>query len=129
MAIVNLNGPTGVIASADQFYIGNGSDMTVAMIGLMLVSSGPFSGSISVKSLISTPYTNTNNPAPTPVPILYESRYLNGAISTDGLLATAITGTSLIIIPCTAQQIVLDCTSFVSGKMLVYKVPVAGATA
>lgn len=125
MAIVRINGPQGILQSADSFYIGNGSDMTVAMIGVMLISNS-FVGSISVKSLIESPFAS---PAPTPVPVLYLSRYLNGAISTDGLLSTAITGTSLIIIPCTAQQIVLDCTAYTSGNMQLVKVPVGGATA
>lgn len=124
MAIIQLNGPTGVIASADDFYLGNASDTFVGMYGIMLVSNS-FVGSISVKSRIGSPYAA----AVTPVAVLYVSRFLNGAIGTDGLVSTAITGTSLILVPATAQMIVLSCSSFTSGSMSVYKMPVVGAIA
>lgn len=124
MAIIQLNGPTGVIQSADDFYLGNASDSFVGMYAVMLVSNS-FSGSITVKARIGSPYAA----AVAPVPILYVSRYLNGAISTDGLLATPITTTSLILVPASGQMIVLSCGTFTSGSMSVYKMPVMGATA
>ena len=124
MAIIQLNGPTGIIKSADDFYLGNASDTFVGMYGIQFVSNS-FSGSISVKARLGSPYAGSV----APVAILYVGRYVNGAIGTDGLVSTAITTDSLILVPATAQMIVLSCSSYTSGSMSVYKMPVIGAIA
>lgn len=122
----SINGPKGSINATGLYNVGNASDMVVGMIGLMIhvVNAGTIS--IVVKSRVASQAAGDDNV--TPVPVLYVSRYLNGAISTDGLLSTAITGESLILVPASAQDIFLDVT-YTSGNYVVYKLPVGGATA
>lgn len=106
----------------DVHFLGNPSDQIVGTVVLMLVSSS-FVGSITVKSRICVGEAS----AVTPVAVQYSARYLNGAISDDDLHSTAITDTSLILVPASGQSIVLDCTAYTSGTMTVYQIPLAGA--
>lgn len=115
------------IQSADAFYLGNpGGDSTVGTYAIMLVSNS-FSGSITVKARIREVQAWQGDTI-TPVAWSYLSYYLNGA-ATSGVQATAITGTSVILVPASGLQIVLDCTSFTSGSMTVYTAPCVGAAA
>lgn len=122
----NINGPKGTLNVTGLYNLGNASDMVVGMLALQIhvVSAGTIS--IVVKSRVASQAAGDDGL--TPVPVLYLSRYLNGAISTDGLLSTAITGESLILVPASGQDIFLDVT-YTSGNYVVYKIPVGGAIA
>jgi hypothetical protein len=121
VANFNANGPKFTINSQTAYIINNASTELVGTFAVMLVSNS-FSGSITVKSRIMSNLAA----AETSVPVCYVARYLNGAIGTDATVSTAITGTSLIMIPASGQAITLDCTSFVSGTMTAYAIPLLG---
>lgn len=125
MATKTFNTSKIVISAADAIVIGDPGMTAVGTIAIMLVASTgtAWTGSITVKARSSAPEAA----AETPVAVQYSARYLNGAISTDTLVSTAITGTSLILVPASGQTIVLDCTAYTQGTMTVYKVPLVGA--
>lgn len=127
MATKTYNTSKFVISAADTVYIGDPGSSAVGTLALMLVASTgtAWTGSITVKARSSAPEAATDSV--TPVAVQYSARYLNGAISTDTLVSTAITGTSLILVPASGQTIVLDCTAYTQGTMTVYKVPLVGA--
>lgn len=116
-----------VINSAGLTAIGDASDSFVGMIALQFVSDS-FSGTITVKATSASPIAQADGV--TPVAVLYVARFLNGSISTDGLVSTGITNNSLILVPASGQTIYLDTTgAYTSGTMTVYKMPLIGATA
>lgn len=114
------------ISAADAFYLGDASDGRVGTHAVMLVSSS-FSGSVTVKARIRGSDAATD--AVTPVAVPYLARYLNGAVGSDSIVTTAITGTSLILVPSSGQVPVLDCTSYTSGTLTAYVFPLEGAAA
>lgn len=126
MAVVQIPGPKFTLKSADAFYIGNAEVTYVSTWAIMLVSN-TFSGSITIKSRIQGDVAAADSVVP--VAVCYQARFINGSVGTDAIVSTAITGTSLIIVPATGQSIVIDCTSFTSGSMTVYAYPYAGAAA
>ena len=98
--------------------------------------SSSFSGSITVKARSAHPQATAiganmgvagDDIAFSAVP--YQTNFLNGAVGDGTLVSTAITGTSIIVIPASGVEIALDCTSFVSGSMTGYVVPLEGAAA
>lgn len=97
------------INAADTYIIGGDSTGQVSTLTIELTSVS-FSGSLTVKA-------RKAGTTQTPVAIPYKSRYLNGSVSTDGNLTTAITTTSLIEVDAAGLDVVVDCTSFVSGSM------------
>lgn len=117
MANVTASGPKITIKSADTFYLGNAGQTFVSTWAIMLVSSS-FTGSVTVKSRIQGKEAADDSVAP--VQVVYTARFLNGVAGTDALVSTAITTTSLIIVPATGQSIVLDCTSYTSGSLVAY---------
>ena len=126
MSIVHASGPKITIKTADAFYLGDANDTWAGTLCVHLVS-GTFVGSISVKGMSRT--KEAADDAVTPVAINYVKVYLNGSVADQTYVNTAITDTSLILIPATGQQIVLDCTSFTSGTMTAYVSRVSGAAA
>jgi hypothetical protein len=59
------------------------------------------------------------------VNVPYRSIFLNGAVSTDAFLATAITGTSLIVVPSLGQSVGLLVASLSVANLIVYAYPVS----
>lgn len=137
MANIKVSGSKFTIGSADTFILGGGSHShgNVASWAIHLVSSS-FSGSITVSARSAHPDASDiaanmgvagDNIAFVAVP--YQKNYLNGLVADGTLVSTAITGTSVIVVPASGVQIALNCTSFVSGSMAVYAVPLEGAAA
>jgi hypothetical protein len=125
MANVLTGGPTFPIKGANAYYLGNAGQTFVSTWAVMIVNDASFVGSISVKSRIQGKEAADASVAP--VPVVYVARYLNGSVGTDALVSTAITTTTLMIVPATGQNIVLDCTSYTSGSCSVYAFPYEGA--
>lgn len=112
-----------VINAANAYVVGEGGE-DAATMSLHLVSSS-FSGSITIKAFS----RNDKASAATPVAIPYCKLYLNGSVGDASMVSTAITDSSIILVPSSGLKIVVDCTSFTSGSMTVYPVPVQGAAA
>lgn len=99
------------INSADTYNFGDAGTGVIAVTVFSLVSSS-FSGSITVKARA----TGTSD-AFSAIP--YRKYLLNGSAADGSLVTTAITDTSIIEVPSTGLDIALDCTSLVSGTMVV----------
>jgi hypothetical protein len=59
------------------------------------------------------------------VTVNYRSIFLNGAVSTEAFLPTAITGTSLIVVPSLGQSVGLLVASLSVANLIVYAYPVS----
>ena len=128
MAVVNIEDKLFTINAANAFYLTKVDRQTTGTLAIHLQSSS-FVGSITVKARVFPDFSNTPTPPTvTPVAWSYLSYYLNGA-ATAGVLSTAITGTSVILVPASGLQIVLDCTAYTSGTMQVTVEPCVGAAA
>ncbi len=126
MATVPTNSKKFTIASGDAFYLGNPGGTEVTGTTTVHMISNTFSGTITVKARI-YPNTDWQTDTITPVAWSYVTYYLNGTTASGGLINTGITGTSIILVPSTGLQIVLDCTTYTSGSMTVYVGQVNGA--
>lgn len=116
------------INGQNTYILGNpGGDSTVGTYAILLQNDGTFSGSVTVKAIPRLVQAWQGDTI-TPVAWAYLSYYVNAA-ATAGIQATAITDTSLILVPASGLQIVLDCTSYSSGYLTVYTAPCVGAAA
>jgi hypothetical protein len=107
MANVLISGLSFPIDGANAYIIG-GQKQGQATLLLIDLRSTAFSGSITVKA-------RAAGSANTPVAIAYRKRYLNGAVGDETFVSTAITTDSIIEVNAAGVDVVLDCTSFVSG--------------
>lgn len=113
------------ITGTGLFILGDADSDFASTWEIMLVSSS-FSGSITVQAYSKSKYADDDGV--TPIPINYIGSYVNGSVSaSDAFVNTAITTTSEILVPASGRRIVLDCTAYTSGSMIVYSVPVIGA--
>lgn len=127
MADVNVNiGEQFVIDAGNTYFLSAGLGGSVATYLLHLVSDS-FSGSITVKARAGC--AEAQSDAVTPVAVNYLKMYVNGAVGDQSYANAALTDTSLILVPATGQQIVLDCTTYTSGTMTVYASSVMGSAA
>jgi hypothetical protein len=127
MAQINVStGSSFIIDAANTYLFSLPADRAASTILLHLVSDS-FSGSITVKARAGSVAAQTD--AIDPVAVNYLNIYSNGAVGDQAYANDALTDTSLILVPATGQQIVLDCTSYTSGTFTVYAVPVLGAAA
>jgi len=116
------------IAGQNAYYLGNpGGDSMVGTYAIMLQNDGSFSGTVTVKARIRM-LQEWQSDTVTPVAWSYLTYYLNGA-STAGVFSTGITTTSIIFVPASGLQVVLDCASYSSGYLTVYTAPCQGAAA
>lgn len=125
MATINAAGGDFIIDGANTYIIGEGADTLASNIVVHLVSAS-FSGTVTVKKRSNAPSAIANNIAFLGTPYLKE--HLNGSAADQTYVTTAITDTSLIVIPATGGQIALVST-FVSGSMHCYVTRVEGAAA
>lgn len=113
------------IVSADQYKLNNASDGYAGTIAIQLVSAS-FSGSVSITARV---HRGGQTNATAFVACNYVSIYLNGSVSDQTYKSTAITTTSLILVPATGLDIAINCTSFVSGALNVTWSPATGSAA
>lgn len=86
---------------------------------LVELESSSFSGSLTIKGRAAG-----RNGVWKAVP--YTALHLNASAGTGGLVTTAITDTSLIVVDASGQEIDISCSSFSSGSMAVNAIPLAG---
>lgn len=137
MANLYRDGSKFVMSTVDNYVLGTagllaGLDSTWAIH----IVSNAATGSITVSTRSASPMA-TNKSANMDVagddiafvPTVYKGLYVNGAAGTGALVSTAITGSSVILVPASGQQISLNVTALSAGTFTVYAVPVAGAAA
>ena len=126
MAVVNIEDKLFTINAANAYYLTKVDRQTTGTLAIQLQSAS-FSGTITVKARVFPDFGNTPTPPTvTPVAWSYLTYYLNGSAAT-GIVNTGITGTSIILVPATGLQIVLDCGTYTSGSMQVTVEPCVGA--
>jgi hypothetical protein len=128
MANLYRNKRKFTITTQNTYVIGDASKTNVGTILVHLVSSS-FSGSITVKSRSREQEAGPDGDDLTFLAVSYLKRNLNAAVADDTLVSTAITDSSIILIPASGQSIALDCTSFISGTMTAYVTKLDGAAA
>lgn len=125
-AAINHRTGTFTIDATGLYSLGIGHLGFSSAINVQLVSDS-FSGSITVKArnLAAGAASPSNDTVP-PVLIPYTKLYLNGSVADGSTVSTAITTSSLIQIPSSGMEIVLDAGTVTSGTITVYFTPVAG---
>lgn len=128
MAIIPFNESKLVLSSlngTNTYALGSGHYTTVSAVAVHIVKTGTISASIAITGRSSVPKA-TDDLVPY-VAILYRKIFLNGAIGDGSLVSTAITDTSLIIIPTDGISPTLDFTyTSGSGTLTAYITPLSG---
>ena len=108
----------------NTYVVGAGDGTNVSTLAIHISDTGSLSGSITVKARSLAQQAGVD--AAVFQPIVYRKLYLNGAVGDGSLVSTAITTTSIILVPCAGLQIALDVTALASGTATVYTMPCAG---
>lgn len=123
----NNNGKFSIAAAdvSSTIVIGTGSQRIVSALAVhIVVASGTLSIAVKARSVQPVARKGQDDVAFAAVP--YVKHHLNGAAGDGTLVTTAITGTSLITIPATGQEVALDLTQ-TSGVATVYVTPIEGS--
>lgn len=115
------------IDGQNTYILGDASNRVVGTFAVQIVNDGVFVGSITVKARSRVPEADDDGVAF--VATVYEKLNLNGAVGDGSLVSTAITTSSLILIPASGLQVALDVTAYTSGTATVYITPLEGAAA
>lgn len=113
--------------AVQTFVLGSASDEFVGTIAVHIVDTGSFTGSISVKARSAHREANADAVGFAAIP--YVKQHLNGSAADETYVSTAITTTSIILIPATGLEIALDLTSYTSGTATIYWQALQGAAA
>lgn len=125
MADIPQMNPKWTITGTGTNLIGDVDRLFVGTFAVQFVNTGSFVGTIKIQSRL----IDAAPDAVTSVQVPYLARYLNAAVS-DNLYHTAdITDASLIYIPASGENTVINCSAYTSGTMTVYVRRLVGAAA
>lgn len=124
-AIVHKGNPFTIDATG-LYSLGTAHAYTTGVINIHLVSNS-FSGSVTIAARnIAGAATSPSDNTVAPVAVPYTKLYLNGSVADGSTVSTAITTTSLIQVPASGMEIIINAGTVTSGSLTVYYTPLAG---
>lgn len=123
---INHTGNPFTISATGLYSLGTGHQYTNSLINVHLVSNS-FSGSVTIVARnLTAAQTSPNDDTLAPVAIPYTKLYLNGSVADGSTVSTAITTTSLIQVPASGMEILINAGTVTSGTLTVYFTPLMG---
>jgi len=114
------------ISATGYYSLGTGHAAFTSALNVHLVSNS-FSGSVTIVARnLTAAKTSPDDATVAPVAIPYTKLYLNGSVADGSTVSTAITDSSLIQVPASGMEILINAGTVTSGTLTVYFTPVAG---